>query len=72
MTQRFTYGSKSKREEKYTVSCSYVHDTEAAWLLLIDDVKHWLPKSKVDYDKDGNPNQVSIPQWLIEENDISV
>lgn len=38
-----------------------VHETDAAWLLLIHGEEIWLPKSQCQYGDDGI---VTVPEWL--------
>ena len=37
------------------------HETEKAWLLVIDGEKHWLPKSQCELVDGGT---ILVPEWL--------
>ena len=39
--------------------------TEKAWLFLIEEKEHWLPKSQCKIDEEDKV--ISIPDWLAEE-----
>lgn len=43
-------------------------ETEKAWLIVIGDEKHWLPKSQVEIDLEDR--QVTLPKWLAEEKEL--
>jgi len=40
------------------------HETEKAYLIIVDNEEFWLPKSQVE---DINEDSVWIPCWLAEE-----
>ncbi len=58
----------------------YVTSTDDGICFLPDDWNKgeeiWLPKSKVDWDRPlceleyGDPIELCIPQWLIDENEL--
>ncbi len=41
-----------------------VHETDAAWLFVINGTEIWLPKSKCEYEE--SDSYVSVPRWLVE------
>jgi len=44
-----------------------VHQTELAWLLAIDDIKQWVPKS-VGAELDEEENTIELPSWFVKCN----
>lgn len=44
---------------------SLEHETGAAWLLVIEGEKVWLPKSRCSIDEDAKV--VVVPEWLAVE-----
>lgn len=50
--------------QEYEVE-EYKHETDKAWLLVIDGEEYWLAKSQCDYDEEEMV--VEIPDWLAEE-----
>lgn len=54
-------------EKKYIEVEELVHETDAAWLFLIDGEEVWLPKSQCDYD---GGTSVDVPLWLLEKKGI--
>lgn len=42
-----------------------IHETELAWLMLIEDQEVWLPKSQCEFDEDDGT--VLVPEWLAVE-----
>lgn len=44
-----------------------LHETDLAWLVLIDGEKYWLPKSKVEDDElvvGATGIDIEVPEWL--------
>lgn len=44
------------------------HETDKAWLLVIDGDKYWLPKSACEYD--GANGTVYVPEWLAKKKNL--
>jgi hypothetical protein len=44
-----------------------VHETEMAWLFLINGEEVWMPKSQCDYDGETS---LAVPTWLLEKKGI--
>jgi len=50
------------------IAVSLKHETTAAWLVDVgEDKPVWLPKSLVEYYKDGKGEIVTMPEWLARE-----
>lgn len=72
---------KVDRYEKLAVSLIVLNETEKALLVtegLEDDegrkIKHWLPKSQIEFDASVELNVVQdilVPRWLIEEKGLT-
>lgn len=46
------------------------HETEKAWQIVFDSGQiEWLPKSQCRIDK--TKNVIYIPQWLVDDKDLS-
>jgi hypothetical protein len=48
--------------------CMLKYQTERAYLLDFgEEESMWLPKSQVEYHKEGNNEIVTMPEWLAKE-----
>jgi len=53
-----------------TLSCTFVMETEKAWLVeLEDNGQTWIPKSVSEY----NPkdSEIEIEEWFLKKNDLN-
>lgn len=51
-----------KREkEVIDFDCDVQHETEKAWLMLINDEEHWIPKSVSQYD--AETGKITVEKW---------
>lgn len=54
--------------ETVEVNAELVHETELAYLIDDDGKRHWLPKSKTEYD---GKVTFTIPDWMATEKGLS-
>ena len=45
-----------------------VHQTDRAWLLMIDGYETWFAKSMCDIDEEAST--IEVPRWIAEEEDL--
>lgn len=59
--------------ETYETECEVLHETDAAWLLGIDDDQYWVPKACIENNDDlevGEESTVEIHEWFAVEKGI--
>jgi hypothetical protein len=49
------------------VACELRHETERAYLIDTGEGEMWVPKSQVEYYKEGSLEIVTMPMWLAKE-----
>lgn len=58
-------------EEVEIEDCKVLKETDSAILVLIDGVKHWIPKSQVSDDSEiwaeGDEGTLTITEWIATE-----
>lgn len=61
--------------ELVTVDCELKDQTDKAWLVVIDDVEYWCPKSIGEFtaqSDDGVVGELEVPTWWVEKENIPV
>ncbi len=56
-----------KSQETYSTDCSVIQETDAAWLLNIDDDEHWIPKSQIKNNDElavDTKVEVEMTEWI--------
>lgn len=51
-----------------TLDCTYIHQTDLAWLVSLEDSETWIPKSVSNY-KQGD-DEIEVEEWWLKANDI--
>lgn len=71
------YGYDSDEDETIEIEISkVVHETELAFLFLVDDQEIWFPKSQIidpaedDISVGEKDLEVTIPLWLAQEKEL--
>lgn len=49
------------------IACELRHETDRAYLVDTGEGPIWLPKSQVEYYKEGTLETVTMPTWLARE-----
>ena len=47
------------------MEATYIGESNKAWCLNCEGDEHWFPKSKVNYDKDGE--SLELPKWMFKQ-----
>jgi hypothetical protein len=61
--------------EIVTVDCELKHQTEKAWLVVIEGEEFWCPKSIGEFtatSADGVVGELEAPTWWVEKENIPI
>lgn len=62
--------SKVRKHGKETTDfeCEVKHETDKAWLMLINDEEYWIPKSVSEYDEETG--KITVDTWWAKKNEL--